>query len=189
MPPSKTLYNTLSIQESQSWVDDTSEHLRKSLRGSTGTYNDYTIKTLRAEGFCPICLLAVMSHPTTVSTRQQAPQLLSSTYEWPRSTFSLSFGSCPLTSPWQSVHLSFSLSAVMNLKPKSQDCAWSISQQHGHQTKPSGSKSANLFSFDELQRVSHSRLKRFSVRSWNRLVYGRCSSAKDLYNSSKATAS
>lgn len=64
-------------------------------------------------------------------------------------------------------------------KTKAQLCTWSTSQPRGHQPKQTGSKFANLFSFDELQKVFHSRLK------WlNRLVNG-----KELHNSNEAKAS
>lgn len=63
----------------------------------------------------------------------------------------------------------------MNQKSKSQVCTRSISQQRGRQPKQTGSKSANLSSSDELQRVSHSRRNLFSVRSGKWLVYSRCS--------------
>jgi len=53
----ETLYNTLNIQEPQSRVEDTFEHLRKLFKDYTGTYNYCIIKTLRAGGFCPIHLL------------------------------------------------------------------------------------------------------------------------------------
>lgn len=79
--------------------------------------------------------------------------------------------------------------SVMNQKPTSRVCTRSISQQRGRQSKQTGSKFANLFSFDDLQRVFHSRLNMFSERSRKRLVCGRCSCGKDLHNSSKATAS
>lgn len=90
MPPNKTLYNTLNIPESQSCVDDTFKHLGNLL--GTDTYNYYTIKTLIVGGFCPICLLAVISDSTTASTRQ-LDSYSSSNYGWDQSTFSLSFGS------------------------------------------------------------------------------------------------
>lgn len=91
MPPNKTLYNTFNIQESQSCVNDTFGHLRKRFRDSTGTYNYYTIKQVSTHiaGFCPICLLAVMSDATTASTWQLDSQLLE--HLWV--ALSLSFGS------------------------------------------------------------------------------------------------
>lgn len=66
IPPKKTPYNTLNSQESPSCMDDTSQHLRKLFRHSTVTHNHYTTKTLLTGGFCPACLLAVTSVPTTV---------------------------------------------------------------------------------------------------------------------------
>lgn len=57
----------------------------------------------------------------------------------------------------------FPLSAVTNQKPVSS--LYSVhSQQCGYQPKQTGSKFANLFSFDELRRVFHSRLNTCSER-------------------------
>ena len=79
IPPNKTLYSTVHIQESQSCVHDTFENLRNLFRDSTSTYNYHTINTHIA-GFCPICLLAVRSDATTASTGQLDSQLLE--YLW-----------------------------------------------------------------------------------------------------------
>lgn len=120
---------TQNIQESRNCVDDTFKHLGKPLSNSIGTRNYYTTKTLLAGSFCPTCLLAVMSdqpqtshgfHTASGFTAppehlRMAPVHFFFYIPWvtllPAST-----NLWPLTSPWQSVHLSFPLSAVTNKK-------------------------------------------------------------------------
>lgn len=79
-------------------------------------------------------------------------QLLLSTYEWPQSTFSLSFGSSyylppPHSGLWH--HLDSLCTCLFLLvlwwtKNLNQVCTQSISQQCGHQAKQTESKFANL---------------------------------------------
>lgn len=159
-------------------------HLRKLFRESTGIYNYYTIKQVSTHtDFCPICLLAVMSDATTASTWQLNSQLL--VHLWVASVhFSLLWvtplPTPPITGLWHhfySLCICLFLSVLwwtknLKLKPV---LGQSLNNVDINQSK----QESNLQTSSVLMRVLHSSLHMFSVRSWNRLVYGRCCCLKD----------